>query len=279
MKKIGIVGSILFVAFNLFAPAQVKAGQLNLNLTHEKPSHGNTGTRVTVTLAHQGEGATYIYKYATPLVLLGDVHLASKMFKVVDLTNNSEVAYTGGWMHPTRLDEKYFFALRDGQSVSANYDLRDDYKVMPGHHYKVTYRQDLSAAPTNERGDAISSVIRPSLQEDVQSNALDIYVPDDGSNERTMATPASASTASEVPFSEDQVSQLQAAQATAAQISSQTMSYQEGLYTTTENSDGSSTTVFNGSTRYVWWFNDYDSTNPPSSNDTLVDQTVVAIFA
>lgn len=277
VKKIAVIGSILFISS--IAAAPVIAGGLNVTLTHERSSHGATGTRVTVTLAHQGNGATYIYKYATPLVLLGDAHLATKMFKVVDLSDHSEVAYTGGWMHPTRLDEKYFFALRDSQSISAGYDLRNDYKILPGHHYEVTYRQDLSGVPTNERGDAISNVIRPSMQEEVQSNALDIYVPDDRSQEQTMTAPASASTASDVPFTADQLTQLQTAQATAAQIASQTITYQEGLYTTTENPDGSSTTVFNGSTRYVWWFNNYDSTNPPSSNDTLVDQTVLAIFA
>ena len=177
VKKIAVIGSMLFIAFNSLAAAPVTAGGLNVTLTHERSSHGTTGTRVTVTLAHQGNGVTYIYKYATPLVLLGDAHLATKMFKVVDLSDNSEVAYTGGWMHPTQLDEKYFFALRDNQSVSASYDLRNDYKIVLGHHYEVTYRQDLSGVPTNERGDAISSVIRPLMQEEVQSNALDIYIP------------------------------------------------------------------------------------------------------
>ncbi|MDQ2946223.1 MAG: hypothetical protein M3Y27_09835 [Acidobacteriota bacterium] len=228
MKRIAIIGSMLFIVFNsLTTAALATASQLNVTLTHDKANHRTSGTRVTVKIAHQGKGATYIYKYTTPIVLLGDAHLATKMFKVVDLSNNSEVAYTGGWMHPTRLDEKYFFALRDGESISASYDLRDDYKIVPGHHYEVTYRQDLSAVPTNERGDAISSVIRPSMQEDVQSNKLNIYVPDDDSQNQTITVPASASTASEVPFTADQMTQLQAAQAAATQIASQTINYQD----------------------------------------------------
>lgn len=174
MKTTAIIGASLLAAVTSLAAASAAAGQLHVTLSHAAANHGNSGTRVTVTLAHQGQGATYIYKYATPLALLGDAHLATKMFTVVDLTDNTEVAYSGTWMHPTRLDEKYFFALRDGHSVSASYDLRKDYTMVPGHHYAVTYRQDLSGVPTNDRGDAISPVIRPSMQGEARSNALDI---------------------------------------------------------------------------------------------------------
>jgi peptidyl-Lys metalloendopeptidase len=268
LLKAAFLGGIVFVPTIAFADGHLVA---TLSVA---PESQKEGSKVVVTIRNDGDQATAIYSYATPLKLLNGRRLPRKSFTVQTegSPTGEEASYTGIWMTPTHFNDEQFVTIEPGQSISASYDLSNDYDVKAGNTYKVTYTLDLSARPTDRSRHLTKTSLKFNDQESVVSNTVTINVTDQSLKARKPNI-AVADTTSSPDFTSAQYDTLSTAWTNANTIAENVMdAYQDGL---PPLSVASSYTV--GGSTYTWWFGTYGGQDPnamPPNTDSLITGTL-----